>query len=138
MSESVVVAVRSHLPHPPATPDGLANRFRVGQVFDALSAGLEEISASGKIESMDCSEFPCLFLGTGFGTKAEAGFLRGSDALREYRGDTTAVFGWTEPDADGGVVQRFAIAVYPQPRAPDDETFQRLGARVKAVRDASR
>lgn len=138
VSRSEAVAAGSEVPHPPPIPAGLPERFDESRVFDAVITGLDEVGFAGEVELVDCSEFPCLFVGRGFGTSDEASLLRQTEALRDYVEDTTAVYGWTEPGEDGGLIQRFAVALYPHAQTQEDETFQRLGARLQVERASSR
>jgi hypothetical protein len=118
-------------------PPDLPDRFQVERVLHAVSTGLEGVTDGGRVAAVDCSEYPCLMFGEGFGTRAEADALRASDALREYAGDTTAVFGWSETDGEGGPTEKFAVAIIPGAGASDG-TLDGLGSRLQAARATAR
>ncbi len=117
-------------------PLGTPPRFEEASVYEAALAGLTELGMDVEVSSVDCREFPCIFMGKNFGSREDAEAWRETRAMASYGTDERAVHGWTEgKNEDGTDRWRFAIAVFPRSDGEHDrETHARIGYRVDEAR----
>lgn len=114
-------------------PEELPEQFTEEALRAAFAETFDAIGIDGEVESLDCSEFPCIVYGdaiTDGETTMQAHFDALNASLRERYGgpEETGVHAsvWSGEkidDATGEKVRenRFAFAVYPQDLVPDDQ-----------------
>lgn len=128
------------LPGPIPPRRDLPPRFSTEALGASVQAGLKELGKPAQVTSVDCTEFPCIVYGEGFGGFDEAQALFKASALGAYAGDERRVWGWTR-EAQGEAPARdfFALAFYPSGEgARTAELNRRMDARVIQMKDATR
>jgi hypothetical protein len=83
---------------PIAVPDALPPRFRADGVRSAVSRALEEARAGGRIEEVDCSEYPCIAFGRLRGDEEDMERVERAQALAPYRDDVLTMLFWAQSD----------------------------------------
>ncbi len=121
-------------------PGDLPARFSEQAIRDALNRSFKELGFAAEVTAMDCTEYPCIAYGEGFGTREDSERLDKAAALSEYANDAHSVWGWTGKGEEGKATKEFAVAVYPKDdrKARGDELRKRLDYRVVQMRNAGR
>jgi hypothetical protein len=123
-------------PIPP--PPGVAARFTdekhlVATFNQALKeAGFDK----AQVSNVDCSEYPCIVFGTGFGERDDMPKLLKSASMAEYRDDHTSTWGFSR---SGDPASRFfAVAITPRGSERDAAMDKRINFRVGQMEEVSR
>lgn len=126
------------IPKPKVVPD----RHQPDSLRRAFLASLKEAGFSGDVTAIDCSEFPCIVFGYGFGDRGDAEKLKATASFAGYRDDSIHSFGWSLSARDP--TQRFAgMAVMSkedeeQAKRDGYSLSQRLRVRMEALAAANR
>jgi len=120
-------------------PDNLPERFSEAALRSALTAGFKELGFKAEVTSIDCTEYPCIAYGEGFGTREDSERLAKSGAMSNYSGDNRNVWGW-QNKADGK--ETFGVALFPKDAKDSDpaagaELRKRIGFRVRQMQGST-
>ncbi len=133
----------AHEGKPIPKPASLPDRFepdRMRRVFDQAlkEAGFQ----SAQVSEVDCTEYPCILYGSGFGDRNDMEKLKGAAAFKEYDDDSTSVHGWGVGKKDAGVRNYFGVALYPDDAdgggGRNDDFDKRLDYRMRQYWEASK
>ncbi len=119
---------------PIAKPANLPSRFDPEQLRKSFEASLKEAGFQGAVTEVDCTEYPCILYGNGFGDRSDMDKLRGAAAFKDYADDSSSVHGWGVGKRDGGQRNYFGVALFPDDHdggAPDDAFTKRLDHRMR-------
>lgn len=104
---------------PIKTPADVPERFSQGALTSALTLAFKQTRVPGRIETVDCAEYPCIIYGRIQGEEEQLDRLERSRALLPYRSDLQVALLWTTTDETGQragqelpELMLFAIAVY--------------------------
>lgn len=117
-------------------PEGLPARFQGDQLRSSMTAAFRELGLEAEVTSVDCTEYPCILYGEGFGSREEAEQLRGSAAMKDYADDARMVYGWHDSKEGGTGKRTFGVALYPTDdrRARGEPIRQRVEWRVRGMK----
>jgi hypothetical protein len=110
---------------PVATPEKSEPRFEPERLRAAFADALTQTRVPGRVDGLDCSEWPCIIYGRIRGTEDEMEKLEGAKALAAYERDILTVLLWVVTDEAAnaapvpGLPGRpeqtlFAFALYPR------------------------
>lgn len=118
-------------------------RFAAEKIRDAVSAALTQSGVPGRLQGLDCSEWPCIAYGRIRGAEDQMEKLEGAKALAAYEDDILTVLLWAATDEaarEGPVAilpgrpeqSLFALAFYPRglARPVTDNIDRRLRSRT--------
>lgn len=124
-----------HEGEPIPMPEALPPRFEGASVRAALERAIAEARVEGRLEELDCSEYPCIAFGRLRGDEEDAERIERSRALSPYRDDVLTLLFWAVTD-DAAPHDRpretglFALAFFE--RAERERLGDRLDLRLRA------
>jgi hypothetical protein len=118
-------------------PSNLPSRLRDEKLLlTTFNDALKAAGFPGQVSNIDCTEYPCIVFGTGFGDRDDMRALKGK--LGAYEGDSFSTYGFGSSD---GKKEHsfFGVAVMAPLKGPPDEAMQkRVSFRVNQMREASK
>lgn len=123
---------------PMRAPDGLAKRFTDEQQLVAtFNAAFKEAGFDkAQVSNVDCSEYPCIVFGNGFGERDDMPKLLKAPSMGEYVDDRTSTWGFSRT-ADPAS-RFFAVALTPKGAERDEALDKRIDFRVRQMEEVSR
>jgi hypothetical protein len=128
---------------PIALPEKTEPRFEPEHLRSAVSDALTQAKVPGRVDGLDCSEWPCIIYGRIRGTEDEMEKLEGAKSLAQYERDILSVLLWvvTDEAANAAPVPGlpgkpeqtlFAFALYPRglERTAADNIDRRVRSRT--------
>lgn len=128
-------------------PDAIAERFSGAAVSHAVREAIGQAGVVGDVESVDCSEFPCIVFGRLAGDEEDIEEIERATALDAYEADVLTLLLWaTTVDASARThptareTGLFALAYYDADDRDElgAELDRRIRARVLEVWNAER
>jgi hypothetical protein len=90
---------RRELEGTPVPPQGgQPERYSQAALTSAVTLAFQQSRIPGRIETVDCAEFPCIVYGRIFGDEDHVERLERAKALAPYRGDVMTMLLWTATD----------------------------------------
>ncbi|MFO0574356.1 MAG: hypothetical protein U1A78_10170 [Polyangia bacterium] len=83
-------------PVPPQS--GQPERYSQAALTGAVTLAFQQSRVPGRVETVDCAEFPCIVYGRIFGDEDHVERLERAKALVPYRGDVMTMLLWTATD----------------------------------------
>lgn len=123
---------------PIRAPAGVDERFtNEKRLVETFNKALKEAGFDkAQVSNVDCSEYPCIVFGNGFGERDDIPKLMKSSAMSDYRDDHTSSWGFSR---SGDPASRFfAIAVTPKGSERDEAMEKRINFRVQQMEEVSR
>lgn len=102
-------------------PPGLPERLSQGALTAAMTLALQQSKVPGRLETIDCAEYPCILYGRIEGDEDNLERIERARAFAPYRADLMTLLSWTQTDQSfarrGANEERperllFAIALY--------------------------
>lgn len=119
-------------------PTGVADRFtNEKHLVATFNQALKEAGFDkAQVSNVDCSEYPCIVFGNGFGERDDMPKLMKSQSMAEYRDDHTSTWGFSR---SGDPASRFfAVAITPKGTERDEAMDKRINFRVQQMEEVSR
>lgn len=116
-------------------PDNLPPRFSEQSLRDSLTNAFAELGVKAQVTSIDCTEYPCIAYGDGFGSREDSDKLAKTPAMAAYAGDAHRTWGWNYMK-DGTNTGAFGIVLGPQDDQPNSDLQKRVEYRVRMMQEA--
>ncbi len=140
--EATIVALRQQAAAPPEEPAipmpaDLPPRLRDANLMQrTFNAAFREAGfTKGDVSTVDCSEFPCIVHGKGFGGPDDMAKLERTGAFEAFVKDQKFVWGWRHSRDAGSEDRTFSVAVLPEGTSRSSALSSRLDNRVNQYRD---
>ncbi len=127
----------------PTRPTPTAPRFASTSMTGALQAAFTSTNIPGRVDGVDCAEYPCIVFGRIRGAEDQMAKLEHSKSLAVYEEDILTVLLWSATDeeaknaaetrheSDDGLEQSlYAVALYP--RADKQQMGDNLDRRIRS------
>lgn len=95
-------------------PPNLPERLSQDSLTSTMTLALRQSKVPGRIETIDCAEYPCILYGRILGDEDNLERIERAGAFKPYRADLMTLLSWTQTD------QSFAR------RSPDEERPERM------------
>jgi hypothetical protein len=120
-------------PWPADLPPRLRDTNRLRQTFNA--AFREAGFVKGDVTSVDCSEFPCIVFGKGFGQRGDYEKIQPTPSFAAYAKDSQWVWGWNKSKDEGPDGYAFAVVLMPEGLKQKGELRRRIDVRIAQARN---
>ena len=131
LEQKLVYAIGKERPF----PADLDPRYTQEPLRKAFDSALKSAGFDGQVTAVDCSEYPCIVFGDGFGGPGDMKRLQAVNAFKDYEKANWRVYGWNTEAKTAGE-RFFGAAVLAPGENMDDEMTRRLKVRIDEMHDA--